>query len=83
MGTPFKMKGPSMIQGTSGHRSALKAKTSLWDKIKAAGRAVAGNIGRRHGHGSRDSLSHNIAYDYKRYKKEYRAEDRKENIKNK
>ena len=46
--------------------------TSFGDKLKAGYHALRENIGKVHGHGSTDSLSHNISRSYKKKKKEYR-----------
>tara|TARA_R110000824_G_scaffold243524_1_gene432247 strand:+ start:585 stop:842 length:258 start_codon:yes stop_codon:yes gene_type:complete len=80
----YKMKGSSFYGknvklGGETVTSPLK-QTSFVDKVKSAGKAVWDNLGKEHGHGNTNSLSHNISRSYKKNKKEYRDADRRKKM---
>lgn len=73
----FKMKDGTGLYKIEKKKNSAYPKhggkhTSLVDKIKSAGKAVIENVGKVHGHGSSNSLSHSIARSYRKNKKEYR-----------
>ena len=80
MSGPFKMKGSPMQRNFGIGASPMReGKTSRWDKIKAFGKAVYQNVGKVHGHGGDDTLSHNTYRTYKKLKKDYRSKAARDN----
>ena len=64
------MNSPAKMYGKK--KSPMEAKTSMIDKIKSFGKAMKENIGKVHGHGGSDTLTHNTIRSYKKFKKQAR-----------